>query len=163
MSPTASLMTTYRMQQCFNAFPDIYKVFLLLHRFVPFRSFLRQIQLENSHDLLHMLNSSCKAVSSAVVPHIHWITSCSSTSMHRPLSLGLGTTGTVDRKCHMPHVIRAWVTGHMHQNESSQLNWPAPRLVQTTVLVHVDGIYIGQVIISWFFSNFALFDVWNTT
>ena len=52
----------------------------------------------NSHDLLHMLNSSCKAVSSAVAPHIQWITSCSSTSMHRPLSLRLGTTGTVDRK-----------------------------------------------------------------
>ena len=56
------------------------------------------MQLGNSHELLHMLNSSCKAVSSAVAPHIHWITRCSSTSMHRPLSLGLGTTGTVDRK-----------------------------------------------------------------
>ena len=30
MSPTASLVTTYRMQQCFNVLPDIYKVFLLL-------------------------------------------------------------------------------------------------------------------------------------
>ena len=30
MSPTASLMTTYRMQQCFNVLPDIYNVFLLL-------------------------------------------------------------------------------------------------------------------------------------
>ena len=48
---------------------------------------------------LEMLNSSCKAVSSVVVPHIHWITSCLSTSKHRPLSLVLGTTGTVDRKC----------------------------------------------------------------
>ena len=73
--------------------------FAILHRFVPFRSLLRQMPLGKSHDLLHMLNSSCKAASSAVVPHIHWITSCSSTSKHRPLSLGLGTTGTVDRKC----------------------------------------------------------------
>ena len=72
--------------------------FAILPRFVQFRSLLRQMQLGNSHDLLHMLNSSCNAVSSAVAPHIHWITSCSSTSMHRPLSLGLGTTGTVDRK-----------------------------------------------------------------
>ena len=72
--------------------------FAILHRFVQFTSLLRQMQLGNSHDLLHMLNSSCNAVSSAVAPHIHWITSCSSTSMHRPLSLGLGTTGTVDRK-----------------------------------------------------------------
>ena len=73
--------------------------FAILHRFVPFRSLLKQMQLGNSHDILHMLNSSCKAVSSAVAPHIHWITSCSSTSQHRPLFLGLGTTGTVDRKC----------------------------------------------------------------
>ena len=73
------------------------KWFAILHRFVQFRSSLRQ--LGNSQDHLHMLNSSCKAAPSAVAPHIHWITSCSSTSMHRPLSLGLGTTGTVDRKC----------------------------------------------------------------
>ena len=72
--------------------------FAILHRFVQFSSLSRQMQLGNSHDLLHMLNSSCKAVSSAVAPHIHWITSCSSTSLHHPLSLGLGTTGTVDRK-----------------------------------------------------------------
>ena len=72
--------------------------FAILHRFVQFSSvFFRQMQLGYSHDLLHMLNSSCKAVSSAVAQHIHWITSCSSTSMHHPLSLGLGTTGTVDR------------------------------------------------------------------
>ena len=58
--------------------------FAILHRFVPFRSLLRQMQLWNSHDLLHMLNSSCKAVSSAVAPHIHWITSCSWT----PIVLG---------------------------------------------------------------------------
>ena len=32
MGPMASLVTTYRMQQCFNVFPDIYKVFLLLFR-----------------------------------------------------------------------------------------------------------------------------------
>ena len=73
--------------------------FAFLHRFVQFRSLLRQMQLGNCHDLLHMLNSSCKAVSSAVAPHIHWITSCSSTSMPHPLSLGLWTNGTVDRKC----------------------------------------------------------------
>ena len=73
--------------------------FAISHRFVKFSSFLRQMQLGNSHDLLHMLNSSCKAVSSAVAPHIHCITSCSSKSMHRPLSLGLWTTGIVDRKC----------------------------------------------------------------
>ena len=72
--------------------------FAILHRFVQFKSLLRQMQLGNSHDLLHMLNSSCKAVSSAVAPHIYWITSCSSTSMHRPLPLGLETTWTVDRK-----------------------------------------------------------------
>ena len=72
--------------------------FAILHRFVQFSSLLRQMQLGNSHDLLHMLNSSCKALSSAVASHIHWITSCSSTSMHCLLSLGLGTTGTVDRK-----------------------------------------------------------------
>ena len=72
--------------------------FTISHRFVQFSSLPRQMQLGNSHDLLHMLNSSCKAVSSAVAPHIHWITSCSSTSMHRPLSFGLGTTETVDRK-----------------------------------------------------------------
>ena len=64
--------------------------FTILHRFVQFRSLLKQMQLGNSHDLLHMLNSSCKAVSSAVAPHIHWITSCWSISMHRLLSLGLG-------------------------------------------------------------------------
>ena len=53
-----------------------------------------------------------------------------------------------DRKCpRWQPLIRAWVTGHMHQEESSQLNWPAPRLAQMTVLVHVDGTYIGQVII----------------
>ena len=46
-------------------------------------------------------------------------------------------------------VIRAWVTGHMYQKESSQLNWPAPCLVQTSVLVHVDGTYIGQMIITY--------------
>ena len=72
--------------------------FAISHRFVQFSSMLRQMQLDNSHDILHMLNSSCKAVTNAVAPHIHWITSCSSTSMHRPLSLGLGTTGIVDRK-----------------------------------------------------------------
>ena len=32
MSPTASLVTTYRLQQCFNVFPDINKEFLLLFR-----------------------------------------------------------------------------------------------------------------------------------
>ena len=169
MSRTASLVTTYTMQQCFNVLPNIYKVFLLLFHccimlenktynncycYYCYRlyliwlvwtglqfctdlcssaSFFRQMQLGNSHDILHMLNSSCKAVSSAVAPHIHWITSCSSTSMHRPLSLGLGTTGTVARK------------------------------VQTTVLVHVGGTYIRQVTIYWFFSNFTLFDVWSTT
>ena len=169
MSRMAYLVTTHRMQPCFNVHPNIYKVFLLLfhccilleiklttaachcycyccyvydrgcwhmyidttpgsvpsrasssscllaegqtlpyltglnwfailHRFVQFRSLLRQMQLGNSHDLLHMLNSSCKAISSAVALHIYWITSCSSTSMHRLLSLGLGTTGTIDRK-----------------------------------------------------------------
>ena len=74
--------------------------FAILHRFVQFRSFrlLRQMQLGNSYDLLHMLNSSYMAVSSAVAPHIHWITICSSTFVHRLLSLGLGTTGIVDRK-----------------------------------------------------------------
>ena len=72
--------------------------FAISHRFVQFSSLSRQMQLGSSHDLLHMLNSSYKAVSSAVAPHIHWITCCSSTSMHRPLSLGLGTIGTVDRK-----------------------------------------------------------------
>ena len=40
--------------------------FEILHRFMQFRSLLRQMQLGNSHNLLHMLNSSCKAVSSAV-------------------------------------------------------------------------------------------------
>ena len=30
MSATASLVTTYKMQQCFNVLPDIYKVFMLL-------------------------------------------------------------------------------------------------------------------------------------
>ena len=119
--------------------------FAILHRFVQFRLLLRQMQLGNSHNLLHMFISSCKAVSSAVAPHIHWITSYSSTSMHNPLSLGLETTGTLDRKG------PRWqpCTGHMHQKESSQLNWPAPCLVQTTVLVHVDGTYIGQVIITY--------------
>ena len=73
--------------------------FAILHIFMQCRSLLRQMQLGNFHDLLHMLKSSCKAVSSAVAPHIHWITSCSSTSMPHPSSLGLGTTGTVDRKC----------------------------------------------------------------
>ena len=72
--------------------------FAILHRFLQFKSLLRQIQIGISRDRLHMLNSSCKAVSSAVAPHIHWITSCSSASMHRSLSLGLRTTGTVDRK-----------------------------------------------------------------
>ena len=124
--------------------------FAILHRFVQFRSLLRQMQLGNSHNLLHMLISSCKAVSSAVAPHIHWITRYSSTSMHNPLSLGLATTGTLDRKAPDDSlVIRAWVTGHMHQKESSQLNWPAPCLVQTAVLVNVDGTYIGQVIITY--------------
>ena len=46
-----------------------------------------------------MQNSSCKAVSGVVVPHIHWITSCSSTFLPRSWSLGLGTTETGDRKC----------------------------------------------------------------
>ena len=132
--------------------------FAILHRFVPFRSLLRQIQLGKSHGLLHMLNSSFKAVSSAVVPHIHWITSCSSTSMHRPLSLGLGTTGTVDRKYHMPHVIRAWITGHMHQKESSQLNWPAPRLVQTIVSACRWYIYWTS---DYFLILFELCSVWR--
>ena len=45
--------------------------FAILHIFVQFRSLLRQMQLGNSHALLHMLNSSCNAVSSAVAPHIH--------------------------------------------------------------------------------------------
>ena len=72
--------------------------FAFLHRFVQFRSLLGQMHLVNSYDFLHMLNSCCKAVSSALAPYIHWITSCSSTSMYHPLSLGLGTTGTVDRK-----------------------------------------------------------------
>ena len=185
MSPTASPVTTYRMQQCFNVFPNIYKVFLILfrsycycyyvydrgcwhmyidttpgsvpskasssscllaegktfpyltglnwfailHWFVPFRSLLRQMQLGNSHDLLHMLNSSCKAVSSAVAPHIHWITSCSSTSMHRSLFLGLGTTGTVDRKCPRWQPCN-WSMGHgSHASKgilTTELTSPAP-------------------------------------
>ena len=125
-----------------------------LHRFVQFRLLLRQMQLGNSHDLLHMLNSSCKAVSSTVAPHIHWITSCSSTSMHRPLSWDLEQLELLTEKAPDDSlVIRAWVTGHMHQKKSSQLNWPALCLVQTTGLVHVDGTYIGQVIISWYFQT----------
>ena len=77
-----------------------------------------------------MLYSSCKAVSSAVAPHIHWITSCSSTSMHRPLSLGLGTTGTVDRKGHgwQP---RNYSMGHRsHASKgilTAELTSPVPR------------------------------------
>ena len=46
-----------------------------------------------------MENISCRAVSGAVAPHIHWITSCSSTFMPHSWSLGLGTTETGDRKC----------------------------------------------------------------
>ena len=187
MSPTASLVTTYRMQQCFNVFPDIYKVFMywnktysycycyyihdrgcwhmyidttpgsvpsktsssscllaegktlpyltglnwfaILHRFVPFRSLLRQMQLGNSHDLLHMLNSSCKAISSAVAPPIHWITSCSSTFIHRPLSFGLGTAGTVNRKCPRWQPCN-WSMGHgSHASKgilTAELTSPAP-------------------------------------
>ena len=56
------------------------------------------MQPGNFHDLLHMQNNSCKAVSGAVA------------------------------------------------------TWG---LAQTDVLVHVNGTYIGQVIISWFFSNFT--------
>ena len=103
--------------------------FAILHRFVPFRSLLRHMQLWNSHDLLHMLNSSCKAVSSAVAPHIHWITSCSWTSMHHPLSLGLGTTGTVDRKCPRRQPCN-WSMGHdSHASKgilTAELTSPAP-------------------------------------
>ena len=105
-------------------------LYAILHRFVQYRSLLRQMQLGNSHDLLHMLSSSCKAVYSAVAPHIHWITSCSSTSMHRPLSdwdleqLKLLTENAPDDS-----LIRAWVTGHMHLKESqltAELTSPAP-------------------------------------
>ena len=169
MNHTASLVTTYRMQQCFIVLPNIDKIisvtvsllysvgnktnnychcycnycyyvyhrgcwhmyidttpggvpsrasssscllaegqtlpyltglnwFAILHRFVQFRSLLRRMQLGNSHNLLHILISSCKAVSSAVAPHIHWITSYWLTSMHNPLFLGLETTGIIDRK-----------------------------------------------------------------
>ena len=51
---------------------------------------------------------------------------------------------------------------HIHQKESSQaLSWfdfASPCPTQTAVLMHVNGTYryIGQVIISWFFSNFTL-------
>ena len=95
----------------------------ILHSFVQFSSLLRQMQLGNSHDLLHMLNSSCKTLSSAVAPHIHWITSCSSTSMHRPLSLALEQLELLTEKAPDDSlVIRAWVRGHIHRKESSQLN-----------------------------------------
>ena len=57
------------------------------------------MQLGNFHYLLHMGNISCRAVSGAVAPHIHWITSRSSTLMSHSWSLGLGKTGTGDRKC----------------------------------------------------------------
>ena len=57
------------------------------------------MQPGNFHYPLHMENISCRAVSGAVAPHIHWITSCSSTFMSHSWSMGLGTTGTGDRKC----------------------------------------------------------------
>ena len=53
----------------------------------------------NFHYLLHMENISCRVVSGAVAPHIHWINSCSTTFMPHSWSLGLGITGTGDRKC----------------------------------------------------------------
>ena len=47
--------------------------FAILQRFVQLRSLLRQMQPGNFHDLLHMQNSSCKAVSDAVMLHIDCI------------------------------------------------------------------------------------------
>ena len=73
--------------------------FAILHRYFQFGSLLGLMQPGNFHYLLHMENISCRAVSGAVAPHIHWITSCSSTCMPHSWSLGLGTTGTGDRKC----------------------------------------------------------------
>ena len=46
----------------------------ILHSFAQFTSLLRQMQLGNSHDLLHMLNSRCKTLSSAVASAVHMIT-----------------------------------------------------------------------------------------
>ena len=50
---------------------------------------------------------------------------------------------------------------HMHQQESSQdISWfdsTSPCLAQMAVLMRVNGSYIGQVIISLFFSNFSWF------
>ena len=57
------------------------------------------MQPGNFHYLLHTESISCRTVSGAVAPHIHWITSCSSTFMPHSWFLGLGTTGTGDRKC----------------------------------------------------------------
>ena len=57
-------------------------------------------------------------------------------------------------------VIRAWVMGHMHRMESSQLNWPAPCLVQTTACFSACRWYIHWTS-DYFLILFILCSVWR--
>ena len=56
-----------------NWFAILHRFVQLTHIFVQLRSLLMQVQPGNFHDLLHMHNSSCKAVSDAVTPQIDCI------------------------------------------------------------------------------------------
>ena len=76
-----------------------------------------------------------------------------------PWSLGLGTTGTVDRKWFQ---MTAWLLeqgsqaskGILMECKLVWLHFSAPG-AGSCLVVHVDGTNMGQVIISWFFSNFT--------
>ena len=115
-------LVVFRLKLHLQALPHLTGLnwFPILYRFVQFGPLLRPMQPGNSHYLLHMENISSRAVSGAVAPHIHWITSCSSTFLPHSWSLGLGTTGTGDRKCLQ---MTAFSVGHGSHASTGILPW----------------------------------------